>query len=145
MLIREARSTDGKALVELMRQLGYDISSDDIAANLHWYERAQGFVFVVEEDDKVSGMISGVFIPLFHRRELMFRITALCVDESKRGEGFGKALLERIEELCRKKDCHYLEVTSGAHRKSDAHPFYEGQGYKRYKGKRFTKRLPQNK
>jgi N-acetylglutamate synthase-like GNAT family acetyltransferase len=145
MLIREARSTDCTALIELMQQLGYQISSDEIAANLHLYEKMQGFVFVVAEDEKAVAMISGVFVPLFHRHEMLFRITTLVVHEEKRGNGLGKALLQRIEELCRKKDCDYLEVTSGAHRKKDAHLFYETQGYTMYKGRRFTKRLSQQK
>ena len=141
MLIRTAVLSDTNALIGLMRQLGYDIGADDVTANLHLYEKMKGFVFVAEEETSVMAFISGIFVPLFHRRELMFRITALCVDEQQRGRGTGRALVQKIEALCRKNDCTYLEVTSGAHRKKDAHLFYESLGYANYRGKRFTKRM----
>lgn len=141
MLIRHAGTGDTAAIVSLNKQLGYDISREDVAANLHMYERVQGFVFVAEESEKVIAFISGVFIPLFHVPELLFRITALCVDDMYREKGIGKALLQKIEAVCRKKECFYIEVTSGAHRKKDAHLFYESLEYETYKGKRFTKKL----
>jgi N-acetylglutamate synthase-like GNAT family acetyltransferase len=141
MLIRHAHTGDTGDIIELNRQLGYELEREDVASNLHMYERVQGFVFVAEQDGRVIGFISGVFIPLFHLRENMFRITALCVNEEDRETGVGKALIEKIEEICRKKECNYIEVTSGAHRKKEAHLFYEATGFTLYKGKRFTKRL----
>jgi N-acetylglutamate synthase-like GNAT family acetyltransferase len=141
MMIRHATTADITTIIELIGQLGYEINKEQVAANLHLYERLQGFVFVCEEDERVTAFASGTFIPLFHSNEMMFRITALCVEESKRGTGIGKALVARIEEVCKKKDCNYIEVTSGAQRKTDAHLFYESLGYQGYKGKRFTKRL----
>jgi N-acetylglutamate synthase-like GNAT family acetyltransferase len=141
MMIRHAGSGDSASIIALINQLGYEISREDLSANLHMYEKVQGFVFVAEENGKVIGFVSGLFIPLFHKHELMFRVSALCVDEKEREEGIGKRLLEKIEELCRKKECYYIEVTSGAQRKKDAHLFYESLGYATYKGKRFTKRL----
>ena len=74
----------------------------------------------------------------------MFRITALCVDENERGRGVGKRLIEKIEEICKKKECNYLEVTSGRHRKENAHIFYESVGYSAFRGKRFIIRLSEN-
>jgi GNAT superfamily N-acetyltransferase len=141
MMIRHAAPTDASALIQLIHELGYEISKDELTANLHMYEKVQGFVFVAAEDDKVVGFISGAFIPLFHAPEPMFRITALCVQQSKRGSGIGSGLLQRIEEICKKKECNYIEVTSGPKREKDAHHFYENHGYVGYKGKRFTKRL----
>lgn len=141
MLIRHALSEDIADLVELIRQLGYTLSREDMAANLHIYERMQGFAFVADEGGRAVGFVSGALLPLFHQREMMCRITALCVAEGLRGQGIGKSLLAKIEEVCRKKDCYYLEVTSGAHRKKDAHLFYESSGFETYGGRRFTKRL----
>jgi len=141
MLIRHAKTSDTVALARLLEQLGYHIGRDDVAANVHIYQKMQGYVFVVEENEKVVAFISGVFIPLFHLREMMFRITALCVDEACRSMGIGKSLIKKIEELCRKNECTSVELASGAHRKNDAHPFYEHLGFTAYKGKRFIKKL----
>ena len=141
MLIRHAVSSDTEAIMELIDELGYKINRESVTANLHMYERVQGYVFVVEEGGKVIAFFSGVFIPLFHAAEIMFRITALCVHHSKRAMGVGKSMLQKAEELCKKKDCYYLEVTSGQKRNKEAHVFYESLGYESYKGKRFIKRL----
>jgi GNAT superfamily N-acetyltransferase len=141
MLIRHAHSGDCDTLVELSQQLGYEISPDDVAANLYEYEKVHGFVFVTEEDGALIGFVSGTFIPLFHKREMMCRITALCVREQNRKAGIGRALLEKVEELCSNKECSYIEVTSGAHREKVAHPFYEAMGYVAYDGKRYMKTL----
>jgi len=141
MTIRHAAPTDATALIQLIDELGYTITKDELTANLHMYEKVQGFVFVAVEDERVVGFISGLFIPLFHAPGPMFRITALCVQASQRGSGIGSSLLQRIEEICKKKECNYIEVTSGPTREKDAHNFYESHGYLKYKGKRFTKRL----
>ena len=140
-MIRHATGADIQSIINLVKQLGYELSREHASANLHIYERVQGFIFVAVKEEKVIGFISGVFIPLFHSHEMMFRITALCVDEQERGRGIGKTLVEKIEEVCRKKECYYLEVTSGRHRKGNAHVFYESVGYIPYKGKRFLKKL----
>ena len=141
MLIRHASTSDITTLIELIKQLGYEINKEQVAANLHLYERLQGFVFVAEDDGRVVGFASGTFVPLFHTPEMMFRITALCVSDARRGTGIGKELMMKMEEVCRKKECNYVEVTSGPQRKTDAHLFYENLGYHNYKGRRFTKRL----
>jgi N-acetylglutamate synthase-like GNAT family acetyltransferase len=141
MMIRHASSGDIEMIIELTSQLGYDIDREGVDANIHLYEKLQGYVFVAEQNEKVIAYIAGVFIPLFHAYEMMFRITALCVHEKERSRGVGKNLVEKIEELCRKKECFYIEVTSGDLRKKEAHLFYKNLGYTAYKGKRFTKRL----
>src|SRR5690349_16865683 len=115
-MIRPAVNDDADALTVLMQQLGYEIRKEEVGFNLHLYEKMNGLVFVAVEDEQVVAFISGVFVPLFHVSELMFRITALCVAEHKRTMGIGRSLVNKMEELCRKKDCFYLEVTSGAHR-----------------------------
>ncbi len=141
MLIRHADSGDTEAIIELTKQLGYEITRESVTANLHLYEKIQAYVFVAVRNEKVIAYVAGIFIPLFHSHEMMFRITALCVHEAERERGVGKSLVLKLEELCRKKDCYYLEVTSGEKRKKEAHLFYEGLGYQPYKGKRYIKRL----
>jgi len=84
MLIRHASTSDITTLIELIKQLGYEINKEQVAANLHLYEKLQGFVFVAEDDGRVVGFASGTFVPLFHSHEMMFRITALCVSDARR-------------------------------------------------------------
>ncbi len=140
-MIRSAAENDAAAIKGLMAQLGYDITISDAADNINVYHQSDAVVLVSTDNNLVIGFISGAIVPLFHKKESMFRITALCVDEAYRSKGFGKKLVNAIEDWCIKKSCFYIEVTSGAHRNKDAHQFYESLHYTMYDGKRFLKRI----
>jgi GNAT superfamily N-acetyltransferase len=140
-MIRQAVSADAASIQRLIHQLGYEIGLAEMTNNITIHQQDGAIVFVAVVADNIAGFISGAFIPLFHANEKMLRITALCVDELQRGKGIGKKLVYAIESWCKGKTCFYIEVTSGAHRENDAHPFYLHLGYKVYEGKRFQKRL----
>lgn len=53
----------------------------------------------------------------------------VVVSSSHRGHGIGRALIERIEDVCRQARCAYVLFVSSAHR-TDAHRFYEALGYR---------------
>jgi GNAT superfamily N-acetyltransferase len=141
MIIRAAAKEDAIAISQLVLELGYEITSEDVSYNISLYGQAKGIVLVAVENNTAIGFITGIFIPLFHAKERMFRITALCVAEAQRGKGIGKMLLHQMESRCLENDCRYLEVTSGPHRAADAHLFYQRLGYEIYEGRRFKKRL----
>jgi len=61
------------------------------------------------------------------------------VDESHRGEGIGRALVEAMEAEARARRCVLLFLTTAAGRE-DAHAFYGRVGLDET-GKRFTKLL----
>jgi N-acetylglutamate synthase-like GNAT family acetyltransferase len=143
MIIRNALPNDAAVVKELIQQLGYEISTDEVEKNIGIYELANGHVLVMEDKNKVIGFIAGAYIPLFHQSGLMFRITALCVNNANKAKGAGRQLINAIEIACKKNQCYYIEVTSGAHRKEEAHLFYEKLGYTLYDGKRFRKVLEQ--
>jgi len=67
------------------------------------------------------------------------KIGALVVDDSHRGEGIGRALVEALEAEARARGCVLLYLTTSARRK-DAHEFYRRVGLEET-GKRFTKSL----
>jgi N-acetylglutamate synthase-like GNAT family acetyltransferase len=143
MIIRNALTNDAAVIKELIQQLGYEISTGQVEKNIGIYEQAKGHVLVMEDKNEVIGFIAGAYIPLFHQSELMFRITALCVNNANKTKGAGRQLVNAIEVACKKNQCYYVEVTSGAHRKEEAHPFYVKLGYTLYDGKRFRKVLEQ--
>ena len=51
------------------------------------------------------------------------------VDENYRGQGIGKKLISRIEEIAIGNQCKQIELDSAFHRK-EAHHFYENIGFK---------------
>lgn len=52
----------------------------------------------------------------------------VVVDARARGRGIAGALMARAEKLARERDCMYMMLVSGAHRKQ-AHGMYEHLGY----------------
>jgi ribosomal protein S18 acetylase RimI-like enzyme len=55
-------------------------------------------------------------------------VDELVVDESARGQGIGKILIDKITEIAIQNKCKRIELDSAFHRK-DAHKFYEKIGY----------------
>ncbi|MCL4253193.1 MAG: GNAT family N-acetyltransferase [Anaerolineae bacterium] len=54
-------------------------------------------------------------------------IQDLVTAEGHRSKGYGKVLIDYIENIARGNNCDYLWLTSGIHR-NDAHNFYEEKG-----------------
>jgi len=55
-------------------------------------------------------------------------VDEIVVDESFRGQGIGKKLMERITEIAKENSCKRIELDSAFHRKN-AHGFYKSIGY----------------
>lgn len=139
MIVREASKSDASELHCLMLELGYELTRNDLCAQLEMYRKSAGSLLIVAElDAHISGLIAGHLIPAIHQRGSVGRITALVVGESWRGIGVGRSLLDALEAWFRENECIRFEVTSGDHRKV-AHQFYESLGYK-LDERRFIKR-----
>ena len=61
------------------------------------------------------------------------------VGERFRRQGIGEALMEAVEAEARRRGGTHL-VLNTAHRRADAHAFYEALGYE-HTGRRYTKEL----
>ncbi len=127
LMLRAAQSRDIPVLVDLMKQLGYEIDRDHLLQNLKLYDQG---VIVSEIDGKVVGCIAFDILPLFHSKELQMRIVSLVVEEASRKNGIGKKLMIEAEKIALRMGCSAIELTSAAHRLvSGAHQFYHDLGY----------------
>ena len=82
----------------------------------------QNFAYAVKDDsDNIVGGIHG------HRLFREVYVAELCMDESIRGQGIGRKLIETVErEICNDK-CDYIVLTTNAFQK--AIKFYEKCGF----------------
>ena len=71
-----------------------------------------------------TGAVRGGLVGYFAWRWLM--VDLLWVDESARGQGYGRALLERAESVARDSGCVAARLDTY---EFQARPFYERQGY----------------
>jgi GNAT superfamily N-acetyltransferase len=140
MIIREARAEDAEALVPLMADLGYDSSLGDLRACVEVYAgEPRAWAYVVEIEGKLAATASYHYMPYFHRRGGLLRITAIVVGAQFRRRGIGRILLGKADELAIASGCDKIELTSGGHRAHEAHRFYESMGFIRYDGIRYLR------
>ncbi|UZE46752.1 GNAT family N-acetyltransferase [Rhodopseudomonas sp. P2A-2r] len=126
---RLVTSEDRLAVQELLGQLGYDFSAEDVQARLNLLA-ASGTdpVLVATRHDEVVGLIALQFSAMLHLREPVARITALVVRDGGRGGGIGRALIDAGDFLARQAGCSVLELTTAVTR-TEAHVFYRKLGF----------------
>jgi N-acetylglutamate synthase-like GNAT family acetyltransferase len=97
MLIRALRQADMPTAHELLRQLGYDVGVEELAARLaHVLAAADHCVAVAEQDGRVIGLMH-VFVRPALEKPCEALVQALVVDERMRGRGIGLALMHEAE------------------------------------------------
>jgi GNAT superfamily N-acetyltransferase len=137
--IRDAKPSDAPRLVELIIELGHEITEKQVRKNLAALKKSGETPLVATLDKKLVGMCGISRRVVIHRPAPLGRITALIVSKEAQGEGIGRMLVGAAEEWMRKKGCKLVEVTSND-RRAAAHAFYRHMGYER-SSIRFFKKL----
>ena len=111
ILIREGRSEDVPAIMELVRELALYEKAPEEVSNTEERMLREGFgdnpafgSFLAEEDGKVVGM------SLYYYRYSTWKgrrlyLEDIIVNESKRGSGIGKLLFDKTIEKAKEEDC----------------------------------------
>lgn len=86
-------------------------------------------LLVAEEDGEVIGSLQLSFVPgLSHRGAWRGQIQAVRITASRRGQGLGGRMIAHAVELCRRRGCRMVQLTTSNER-TDAHRFYERLGF----------------
>ena len=141
IIIRAADPMDAAALCELLAQLGYPASVDEIPSRLAALRALPNAAVLVAANryGEVIGLATCHIFPSMHDSDPVAWLTTLVVLEDARGAGIGSELVRHVEEWAAKKGAKRLSLTSGLHRK-DTHEFYERRSYQNT-GLRFSKNL----
>jgi GNAT superfamily N-acetyltransferase len=138
--IRKAETCDARPLAALMCQLGYPTREDEMAVRLRDILPRNDYLLAVAVlEGQVVGVIAamiGVYIEMNGRYG---RVTGFSVAENHRGQGIGSLLLAHAETWLRDRGAAACIVNCST-RRSDAHRFYEREGY-HATGLRFKKPL----
>lgn len=138
--IRAADVRDAPRLVSLMRDLGYEITADLLAAKLRALTTsASDSIMVATADDALIGCIGCHVLELLHVPGRLGRITTLVVASTHQRQGVGARLVAAADAFFRAAGCVRVELTSSPHR-VDAHAFYASLGFSESR-KRFMKSL----
>jgi N-acetylglutamate synthase-like GNAT family acetyltransferase len=138
--IRQATAADADAIARLLGQLGYPTDGVVVPERLNRLRaNHRGVVLVAQRGDEVVGFATVHVLSVLNRPRDVAWLTALVVDESARGSGVGRRLVESVEDFARQSGCERLSVTTQEHR-TDARAFYGRVGLEPT-GRRFGKVL----
>lgn len=130
MNIRRIRLDDLDKVYELMNilyegKLKYDRFKDVYKLKL---QEENSYYIVALEEDNVVGVLTSELQEKLHRKRLQLFIEDLIVEESKRNNGIGKALIENAINYAKDNNCEVVELTSYKDN-IKAHKFYENNGF----------------
>lgn len=129
LTIGPAVVAEAEALAELLTQLGYPSSPDEVRQRLgSWAADPLSSVLVARDGAKPLGCVAVHARPYFERDGRWARIQALVVHATGRRRGIGRALVAAAERQALDWNCQVIEVTS-SRRRADAHAFYPELGY----------------
>lgn len=129
-MIREAHLQDANAVQALLQQLGYSATLLEINNRMQAFANTAHRIFVAERDQQVVGLLSlGLYEQLWTSGPCC-RIDTIVVEESYRGKGIGKQLLQRAEHYANENACKIIDLITSDKRKQDGtHAFYSSLGF----------------
>ena len=137
-LVRVATEADLPRVVELLAQLSIDEPRDVPGSPLpevypEAFRRMQADeeqrLLVLEADGRIVGSLVLLIVPnLTHEGRPYATVENLIVDESERGAGRGRLLMEYVIDAAKRAGCYKMALTSHGSR-TDAHRFYESLGF----------------
>jgi N-acetylglutamate synthase-like GNAT family acetyltransferase len=142
--IREAEARDTSAIGELYRQLVRPVAPDvevDVRADRIEQIRSDShnFLWVLESEE---GVVGTAFVTLcldpMHNRQPYAVLENFVMDERCRAKGYGAQLMRYAVDFCYRGDCSKIMLQSHSSR-SQAHAFFEAQGFSAANKKAFVK------
>ncbi len=124
MTLRLASPTDADEIVRLLRQLGYELTAQQV----HEHLGASPEVLVAADAGQLVGVLAYHTRRPLHRPARVTSIDALVVDEQHRSRGIGAGLLEMLIEVARSAGAELVDLHSNCSR-TEARRFYERHGF----------------
>ena len=127
MQIRELNLKELLMVYEVVSQLRTSLSYDEFEDLIYEMRSMEYKMFGIMERDRLV-TYAGVAIQtnLYDKRHLF--VFDLVTDEAYRGKGYGKMMLEYLHDYAKMGMCKSIVLSSGFAR-SDAHLFYEKNGF----------------
>ena len=138
--IREAITDDAPSVAALLDELGYPSSPTQARERLERIAADPSmWVLVAEIESELAGLGALHVQNLIERDEPGCEVAGLVVGQRFRRRGIGELLMRALEDEARRRGGKVM-VLNTAHRRADAHAFYEALGYE-HTGRRYAKRL----
>ncbi len=142
IIIREAETTDLFALGELMNELGYDTTMDEMKTrfeNIHNHKDYK--TFIATNDTEILGMVGLSKNYAYEQNGIYVRVLALVTRSKFRQKGIGKKLMDVAEDWARTIGASTILLNCGNREEREiAQLFYKKIGYQ-IKSSGFIKKL----
>ncbi|MFD1509525.1 GNAT family N-acetyltransferase [Lacimonas salitolerans] len=126
---RRAEYSDVKSIAQLMIGMGFSHSAEEISRRWGLVEdHEQDLAILAVDRGAPVGMVALHIAPLLFYPKPLARITTLVVDQLRRRQGIGRALVDEALLLAQESGCETIELTTGLERK-EAHAFYRSVGF----------------
>lgn len=132
--IRAARPEDWPAVAALLVELGRGVAEgtgDDPTHQMHFaghIRQISNVTLVAEHEGEVVGFLDMEYYQRLGDHRPQAHVNDVVVTELLRGSGIGRALVDRAEELARKRGCFRMALVTSSWR-DEAHRFYERRGW----------------
>ena len=137
-IIRPAAIADSEAIAQLVSELGYPTSAEQMRTRLEAILADEEYLTIVaSEGERIVGCIGARLGPLYESDAAYGQIMMLAVAAEHRRRGVGRTLLQAAEATLFDGGARVLVVSTGIQR-LDAHAFYEKSGYE-FTGRRYKK------
>jgi len=130
-MLRALKATDVASIHEINKDtLGYDFSPEETASQLAKLSQDPHHFLLGFEDDTSHELVGYIHAEVYESlySKAGFNILALAVLPQSQGRGFGRDLLEGLEQEAEKRGYKFIRLNSADHRLG-AHAFYERVGY----------------
>jgi len=132
--VRSPAPSDLGALTELLEQLGYPCTEEQVEARLAALTSpGQPLVLVADlwlgtRQKVVAGLLAMELGCYFHRDVRHAHVTALVADRRYRHRGVARALIAEAQAIARRANCQVMHLRTNRSR-DDAHSFYRALGF----------------
>ena len=127
--VRPCTAGDAEAVVALLGELGYEVSSEAAAERVRrLHETGSDPIFIAGDDGQLLGLIALHRCHMIQYRHPVARITALVVCQRARRRGIGRLLIDHALRWAEQTECELVELTSALNR-AEAHIFYREMGF----------------
>lgn len=131
MNIRPATKNDTPRLLDLLEQMGYQMTYQEMEQRVDAFEHRHHHLLVMDDNGEVIALIAFASYEQFLSPSRCCHIDTLVVDNKYRGQGLGKKLIAIAEKYALSHGANKMELISANHRKkTGAHAFYTSLGYK---------------
>jgi len=129
MQIREMTLKELFTVYDLLKQLRKELSYDEFEDLIYEMRHMEYKMIGIFEKEKLV-CYAGVAVQtnLYHKRHLY--IYDLVTDKELRSKGYGKMIIEYLQDYAKMAACENLVLSSGLQRE-DAHRFYDVEGFEK--------------